>query len=75
MEGECDVATTIVLLDGGPGEYFGTRYVLDADGLETRIKIQYGNGYEHYAHNGTFRVLDGQEIPVFQWCDRTRMAE
>ncbi|EXG82152.1 DUF5988 family protein [Cryptosporangium arvum] len=67
--------TTFVLLDGGPHEFLGTSYRVDAGGLESRIKIAHGNGYEHYTHNGTFRVLDGEQLPVFVWCDRTRIAE
>ena len=69
------MTTTIVFLDGGPSQLLGTSYLADAGGLETKLKIAYGNGYEHYAHNGTFRLFDGEELPVFQWCDRTRIAE
>lgn len=67
--------TTIVLLDGGPNKFLGTSYVVDAECLESRVKIEHGNGYEHYTHNGTFRLFDGEQRPVFVWCDRTRMAE
>lgn len=64
-----------VLLDGGPNEFLGLSYPMGTEGLEAKVKIAHGNGYEHYTHNGTFRLLDGQQLPVFVWCDRTRIAE
>ncbi|MFI5960312.1 DUF5988 family protein [Cryptosporangium sp. NPDC051539] len=69
------MTTTIVFLDGGPSQFLGMSYLAAAGGLDTKIKIEHGNGYEHYAHNGTFRLFDGAKLPVFQWCDRTRIAE
>jgi len=70
-----DMATTIVMLSGGPNEILETYGTWEVDDLAGKLKIQFGCGYEHYTHNGEFRTLEGEEFPVFQWCQRTRVAE
>lgn len=41
---------------------------------EGKIRIPFGNGYDHFVFDYyTFR--DGQQVPVFSWVDRTRIAE
>jgi hypothetical protein len=69
------MAITIVMLTGGPSDLLQAYNTWEVDDLEEKIKIKYRSGYEHYTHNGTFRMIDGHQLPVFQWCDRTRMAE
>ncbi len=41
---------------------------------EGRFKIPFRNGYDHFAFE-SYTTRDGQEIPVFVWTGRTRVAE
>lgn len=41
---------------------------------EGRLKVQFGNGYEHFDLDH-YDDLDGRSVPVFVWTDRTRIAE
>jgi len=42
---------------------------------EEKVKILSGAGYEHFVHNGEFITVDGENLPVFQWSERTKIAE
>ncbi len=41
---------------------------------EGRFKIPFRNGYDHFVFE-SYATRDGQEIPVFVWTGRTRVAE
>jgi len=43
--------------------------------LDDKVKIAHGAGYEHFANSGEVREVDGVTVPVYQWCEKTRMAE
>jgi len=76
------IAMSAVLLEGGPNELSGTVELTELDEVifsEEKIKIRYGNGYEHYE---TVRPpLPGangggeSEHMTFRWVGRTKIAE
>ncbi|WP_432037203.1 DUF5988 family protein [Streptomyces cucumeris] len=63
-----------VLLVGGPP---GTPQVWAASSIggRERVKIQWGNGYEHFESAGECAEFEGELIPVYRWCYRTFIAE
>jgi hypothetical protein len=63
--------TVTVLLAGGPrGLSDAQRIVTVSSGTE-KVKLRFGRGYEHFADTGE----STDELRVFQWCDRTTVAE
>jgi hypothetical protein len=69
------VTTITVLLAGGPNDLPDFDRVRQVDDLQAKIKLCYGGGYEHFAYSGQRRLVDGEDVPVFQWVSRTRIAE
>jgi hypothetical protein len=70
------VQTRRVTLIGGPADLSATDRTREvATGLEEKVKIPHGAGYEHFRHDGEFSVVDGVEAAVFHWCGSTRVAE
>ncbi|MDR3084562.1 MAG: DUF5988 family protein [Streptomyces sp.] len=65
--------TTKALLEGGPDDLAGTLVPVVPPGQE--LKIPHRGGYEHY--KVTSRHEDSQEGPVtvYQWWERTEVAE
>ncbi|MCE0536184.1 DUF5988 family protein [Kineosporia rhizophila] len=49
--------------------------IVEVQNLAETVKIAFAAGYEHFRHHGEVRHVDGQEMPVFAWCGRTRIAE
>jgi len=64
-----------IALVGGPDSIVATERPGAVDGLTEKVKIFVGNGYEHYAHSGEYLTVQGDRIPVFSWCGRTKVAE
>jgi hypothetical protein len=64
-----------VLLVGGPRNLPGSDSVWEVESLAESIKVAKGSGYEHFRYSGESRDLHGAELPVFEWCDRTKIAE
>ena len=64
-----------VLLAGGPNDLPDLDRVREVDDLGETIKLSYGSGYEHFAYSGRRRVADGEDVAVFHWVNRTRIAE
>lgn len=64
-----------VLLVGGPSDLTGDDCVTEVASMVEAVKVARGSGYEHFRYSGESRELDGTRLPVFQWCDRTRIAE
>jgi hypothetical protein len=60
-----------VLLVGGPGPDI----VSEVPSLVDPVKVARGGGYEHFRYSGEHRDLHGSPVPVFEWCDRTKIAE
>jgi hypothetical protein len=64
-----------VLLVGGPTDLTFGDCVREVPTLVEPIKVARGNGYEHFRYSGESRDLHGSQVPVFEWCDRTKLAE
>lgn len=60
-----------VLLVGGPGP----EIVGETASLGDAVKVARGGGYEHFRYSGRHRDVHGAPVPVFEWCDRTKIAE
>ncbi|MGD0064685.1 MAG: DUF5988 family protein [Streptosporangiaceae bacterium] len=64
-----------VMLVGGPDYFPGSaRFQLVAD-LTEKVKIVLRDGYEHFSHSGEMSFVEGEHLPVFRWCGKTRFAE
>jgi Family of unknown function (DUF5988) len=63
-----------VKLTGGPE---GTPSNWEVGSLENegKIKILCGNRYEHFEYAHFSVDIDGEMVPVYQWCYRTYVAE
>jgi hypothetical protein len=66
---------TKVLLAGGPHTLSEMERTQEVRSLEDKLKVPRGNCHDHYAYSGESQILDGATLPVFRWCDRTRVAE
>lgn len=64
-----------VLLVGGPEYLPDTVRVQEVDDLEEKVKLAYGAGYEHFSNSGEVSLVDGEYLPVFRWCGKTKVAE
>jgi hypothetical protein len=64
-----------IMLSGGPSELAPADRTVTAAELGRTLKISYRAGYEHFVHDGEYRELDGYEVAVFRWTDRTKIAE
>ncbi|MGW5722442.1 DUF5988 family protein [Amycolatopsis sp. NPDC003865] len=65
-----------VTLSGGPAELVERHREWTVGGLGEVAKVGFGAGYEHFAHAGEFTTTSGgDQVPVFAWCGRTRVAE
>ncbi|MET7906278.1 DUF5988 family protein [Streptomyces sp. NPDC005355] len=63
-----------VILVGGPPRTPQIRAAPPVGDRE-RVKIQRGNGYEHFESTDECAEFDGELIPVYRWCYRTFIAE
>ena len=64
-----------VVLSGGPAELPASERTREVGSLTDKVKIPFASGHEHFVYRGGDREIDGVPVPVFEWCDRTRMAE
>jgi len=64
-----------VLLVGGPESIPGSLRIQEVIDLADKVKLAFGAGYEHFLHSGEVSVVDGEQLPVFRWCGKTRIAE
>lgn len=69
------MASAKIVLSGGPERFSHRGHVRSSVGPEEKVKILSGAGYEHFVHNGEFLTVDGESLPVFQWSERTKIAE
>ena len=69
------MTSTRIVLDVGQERIFANGGVQPQGERSEKVKILHGSGYEHFVHNGEFLVIDGENLPVFQWAERTRIAE
>lgn len=69
------MANLKVLLVGGPDYFPGSaRFQMVAD-LTEKVKVAIRDGYEHFTHSGEVSFVNGERLPVFRWCGKTRVAE
>jgi hypothetical protein len=66
---------TKVMLAGGPPSVLDIVGVYELDAICEKLKISYAGGYEHFISNGEFALVDGEQLPIFEWCLRTKVAE
>jgi uncharacterized protein DUF5988 len=64
-----------VVLSGGPAELPTSERTREVPTLADKVKIPFASGHEHFVYRGGDREIDGVPVPVFEWCDRTRVAE
>ncbi|GHG31083.1 MULTISPECIES: DUF5988 family protein [Amycolatopsis] len=65
-----------VTLSGGPAELIERHREWTVGSIGEVAKVSFGAGYEHFSHHGEFATTDsGDQVPVFAWCGRTRVAE
>ena len=64
-----------ITLSGGPVELAAADRSVPAAALERTLKICYRAGYEHFVHDGEYRTIDGCQVAVFRWTNRTKIAE
>jgi hypothetical protein len=64
-----------IVLVGGPEGVADKCSPMETTSLDGKVKVPFASGYEHFSHSGRFTVVDGDSRPVFEWCDRTRIAE
>ncbi|MFC0105747.1 DUF5988 family protein [Kibdelosporangium aridum] len=69
------MAVVRIVLMGGPGELPESVRIQEVDSLETKVKLAYGSGYEHFTYSGKMSDVNGDDLPVFSWCGQTRIAE
>jgi len=65
-----------VTLSGGPAELTERHREWTVGSIGEVAKVSFGAGYEHFSHAGEFTTTgSGDQVPVFAWCGRTRVAE
>ncbi|MEV4056004.1 DUF5988 family protein [Amycolatopsis sp. NPDC049688] len=65
-----------VTLSGGPAELAERHREWTVGSIGEVAKVSFGAGYEHFSHDGEFTTTSsGDQLPVFAWCGRTRVAE
>jgi Family of unknown function (DUF5988) len=64
-----------VVLAGGPVQRPELGSIREVSSLEEKVKVGFASGYEHFAHSGETVVIDGQPTAVYQWCEKTKIAE
>ncbi|TQI93665.1 DUF5988 family protein [Amycolatopsis cihanbeyliensis] len=69
------MASVRVVLSGGPVRLPESARVQEVNDLTEKVKIVFASGYEHFADSGEMAEIDGDRLPVFEWCGRTMMAE
>ncbi|GFE39769.1 hypothetical protein Stube_44420 [Streptomyces tubercidicus] len=62
----------VILVDGPEGNALPEHMRDDAG---DPIRLLRGNGYERFEFYGEYADLGGQQVPVYRWCYRTRIAE
>ena len=69
------MADVRVVLSGGPDGLPVSERTRVVGSLTDKVKIPFASGHEHFVYRGGDREIDGVPVPVFEWCDRTRVAE
>jgi hypothetical protein len=64
-----------VVLSGGPDYLPDTARLYEVADLREQVKVPCGAGYEHFQPTDQLRAIEGELLPVFEWCSQTRIAE
>ncbi len=64
-----------IVLSGGPKDLPDTFRLREVTDLNEKVKVQWGAGYEHFLPTAEVREMEGEMLPVFEWCTSTRIAE
>ncbi|MFI5781466.1 DUF5988 family protein [Nocardia sp. NPDC051570] len=60
-------------LEGGPDALPERIVAITPPGIE--LKVPFRGGYEHFKATPRHAETEQGRLPVFEWCDRTRVAE
>ena len=64
-----------IVLSGGPDYLPDTVRLYEVSHPKEKVKVQCGAGYEHFVPTTELRDVEGELLPVFEWCAQTRIAE
>lgn len=64
-----------VVLSGGPKDLPDIYRLREVADLNEKVKVQWRAGYEHFLPTAEVRDVEGEMLPVFEWCASTRIAE
>jgi hypothetical protein len=59
-------------LEGGPSELPEERRSTTVDFDENKVKVMFGNGWEHFERDSDFTSTG---VPIFRWTMTTKVAE
>jgi hypothetical protein len=63
-------------LVGGPAAQLSSSGNLrEVEDVSQNLKISVGGGYEHFSHEGEFRARGTEQVAIFNWTGRTKIAE
>lgn len=65
----------VILVGGPPPELSQEHRVVFVEDVQTKVKIQNGNRYEHFEPTGEKVVNDKRELLVYAWSACTYIAE
>jgi len=69
------MGTIRVLLAGGPVGLAESARLQYVENLDDTVKLGDSTGYEHFVHSGDYHRLENEDLPVFRWIRRTKVAE
>jgi hypothetical protein len=64
-----------VFLAGGPNDLADSARLHHVENLDDTVKLSDSAGYEHFVHTGDYHRLENEDVPLFRWIRRTRVAE
>ncbi|MEV4870364.1 DUF5988 family protein [Streptomyces syringium] len=69
-----DLLVVTIVLTGGPNGLCRVQQLAETEVLEKFTVAFYGQ-HMHFERTGRFEMVDGRELPVFQWIYNTAIAE
>lgn len=68
-------STLNALLIGGPTGLPDTERLRHVHSVDQKVKIPWQAGYEHFVATAERREVEGRDLVVFSWTERTNIAE
>ncbi|RJQ70235.1 hypothetical protein D5S17_29445 [Pseudonocardiaceae bacterium YIM PH 21723] len=65
---------TLAVLEGGPDDLTERVIPLQQPGAHD-LKIPFRGGYEHFMPTPRYADTENGSLPVYVWCERTKIAE